>query len=86
MGHFRTNGGTKCRNPHPSSRPSAEEGTCKVHLGKWYMMRSRDPVDKTGRKVFYISWERWGSDCKVLEWRLKCLDSVVRIKSCSFFV
>lgn len=32
--------------------------------------------------AFYISWEGWGSDCKGLEWRLKCLDSVVRIKSC----
>lgn len=67
MGHFRTDGGAKCRNLHPSSGPNAEEGRCKVHLGKWYMMRSRDPVDRTGRKVFCISWKRWRSGCEGLE-------------------
>lgn len=52
MGHFRTDGGAKYRNLHPSSGPSPDEGTCKVHLGKWYMIRSRDPMDKTGKKVY----------------------------------
>lgn len=52
MGHFRTDGGAKYRNLHPSSGPSPDKGTCKVHLGKWYMIRSRDPMDKTGKKVY----------------------------------
>lgn len=33
MGHFRTDGGAQCRNLRPSCGPSAEERTCKVHLG-----------------------------------------------------
>lgn len=43
MGHFRTDGGAKCRNLHLSCGSSTWEGICKVHLRKWYVMRLRIP-------------------------------------------
>lgn len=42
MGHFRTDGGAKCRNLHPSSRPNAEEGRCKVHLTSREMVHDEE--------------------------------------------
>lgn len=78
--HFRAGGGAPCRDLRCVG-PSAEEGTCKGRLrdSAWW-----------GAEILWIKLEdsilhelgRWDSDCKGLQWNLKCLSSAVRMRSC----